>query len=368
MNCITTTTFAGILTRQDFLNRMHFTPPQSRKLWFRISSFVSTAVKKIFKVYPLWTAINALSLITTVILLQSATTFPDWINAAAAPSGHWVVPFRALKLAKIKLSSSSDKSNSWIQHPLLIQHSLTAFLQDGLFCFGIWVFCCCSFLILSQCQYMTWWIFFLLKNNLCSTTKLKNSECWKTDYVILNKKHPTTGSALYQNFRTSLRSVKSLKHRKPFCQSVYSVKNSKLGFFFLSIFWKRMYLMTVKFPKSQCVLLLWFMLRNNCKMKKTQNFLSLCDSPNNTEQTGTSHKSASQSEISGFNVFSSPTWNINMLPGTGHVLYQSSHCQYFQFQLKYGTGYFHYISCEDKAGYEGCGAATGGKFCQYIFD
>lgn len=193
--------------------------------------FVSTTVNKIFKVYPLWRAVNASSFKKTVLLLHCVTTFPDWINAAAAPNGQWVVPFRALKLAKIKLSSSSDKSIPWIQHALLIQHFLTASLQDGVLCFGIWVFCCWSFLILSQCQYMTWWIFFLLKNNVCSTTKLKNSECWKTDYVSQNKKHPTTGSAVYQNFRTSLWSVRFLKHRKFFCQSVYSVKKTKLGIF-----------------------------------------------------------------------------------------------------------------------------------------
>lgn len=126
--------------------------------------------------------------------------------------------------------------------------------------------------------------------------------------------------------------------------------------------------MTVKFPKSQCILLLHITLRNNSKTKKTHNLLSLCDNPNNTEQTGTSHKSTSQSEISGFNVFSSPIRNTNTLPGTSDALYQSSHCQYFQFQLKYGTGYFHHISYEDKAAYEGCGAATSGKFCQCIFD
>lgn len=64
------------------------------------------------------------------------------------------------------------------------------------------------------------------------------------------------------------------------------------------------------------MLLLWFMLKNNSKTKKTQNILFFCDSPNNTEQKGTSHKSTSQSEISGFSVFSSPISNTNMLPGT----------------------------------------------------
>lgn len=134
MNCITKIAFAGILTRQDFLNLMHSTVPKSRKLWFRISSFVSTTVKKTFKIYSLWTAINALSLIKTVILLHCANTFPDWINAAAAPNGQWVVRFRALTLAKIKLSSSSDKSNSSIQCSLLIHHFLNYCIFSG------WVF------------------------------------------------------------------------------------------------------------------------------------------------------------------------------------------------------------------------------------
>lgn len=122
MNCITKTAFAGILTRQNFLHLMHSTLPKSRKLWFRIYPFVSTTLEKILKIYSLWTAINALSLIKTVILLHCVNTFPDWINAAAAPDGQWVAPFRALKLAKIKLSSSSDKSNSWIQCSLLTHH------------------------------------------------------------------------------------------------------------------------------------------------------------------------------------------------------------------------------------------------------
>lgn len=211
---------------------------------------------------------------------------------------------------------------------------------------------------------MTWWIFFLLKNNLGSTTKLKNSECWKTDYVSLNKKHPTTGSALYQHFRTSLRSLKFLNHKKFFCQSAYSVKNTKLGFFLKYLLEKNVF-NDSEISQISVMLLLWFMLRNNSKTKKTQNFLSLCDSPNNTEQTGTSHKSTSQSEISGFSVFSFPIQNINMLPGTSDALYQSPHCQYFKFQLQYWTGYFHSISYQDKAGHEGCG---GGKFCQCMFD
>lgn len=82
----------------------------------------------------------------TVILLHCAMTFPDWITAAAAPNGQWVVPFRALKLAKIKLSSSSDKSNSWIQSTFLIQHLLTEYLQGEFFCLRIWVFFVAVFL------------------------------------------------------------------------------------------------------------------------------------------------------------------------------------------------------------------------------
>lgn len=148
---------------------------------------------------------------------------------------------------------------------------------------------------------MTCWNFFLLKNNLGSTSKLKIPECWKTDYVSLNKKHPTTGSALYQNF---LKKCQALEPQEVFCQSVYSVKNTKLGFFL--------------------------------KLSSGKE----CDSPNNTEQTGTSHKSTSQSEISGFNVFSPPIQNINMLPGTSDALYQSSHCQYFKFQLNMELGIF----------------------------
>lgn len=106
-----------------------------------------------------------------------------------------------------------------------------------------------------------------------------------------------------------------------------------------------MYLMTVKFLKSQCMLLLWFMLRNNSKTK-TQNFLSLCGSSNNTEQTGTSHQPLWDSWVQCFFI-THPKYKH--APGTNAVLYQSSHCQYFQFQLKCGTGYFHYISYEDKA-------------------
>lgn len=71
-------------------------------------------------------------------------------------------------------------------------------------------------------------VFVLLKNNLCSTTIFKNSlSIGKLITSAQTKKHPTIGSVLYQNFRTSLKNSKSLNHSKVLCQPLYSVKNSK---------------------------------------------------------------------------------------------------------------------------------------------
>lgn len=73
---------------------------------------------------------------------------------------------------------------------------------------------------------------------------------------------------------------------------------------FKSTFWKRMYLITVKSHKSQCMLLLWSMLRNSGKTKKLSNFLSYW-TVQTAEKMDTSYRSMSQSEIFGLNVFSS---------------------------------------------------------------
>lgn len=57
---------------------------------------------------------------------------------------------------------------------------------------------------------------------------------------------------------------------EPVCVSLFLFcKEWETIIFFKSIFWKRMYVIRVKSYSSRCVLLLWFMLRNNGKTEKT---------------------------------------------------------------------------------------------------